>query len=222
MPTGWTPSIVPSGHDQNYYIVVSDYGKLGIAFAETDIAEADLETTINDLMSGQHKNPVRVVAFNTAERRSEDASEDIAREIMRRLGVAGQELPLSIEAFVDRHLGSDRQLTLRLACAYSEHPVQVCVCFREKISERVMDAFNFDVEIALHIAMSYLERTGQIDGSDFPPSHLLRSEAQSTAGMAIAIAWKAGVRHRIQLADIAIKAVQHKNEKPTFKYQGHG
>jgi len=79
------------------------------------IAGADLESTINDLMSGQHKDPVRVVAFNTAEHWSEDASEDIAREIMRRLDLAGQELPSSIEAFVERHLGSDRQLTLRLA-----------------------------------------------------------------------------------------------------------
>ena len=68
MAKAWTPSIVPNGHDQSYYLVVNDYGKLGIAFAETDVAEADLETTINDLMSGQHKTPVRVVAFNTAER----------------------------------------------------------------------------------------------------------------------------------------------------------
>jgi hypothetical protein len=28
--------------------------------------EADLETTISDLMSGQYGDPVRVVAFNTA------------------------------------------------------------------------------------------------------------------------------------------------------------
>ncbi len=89
--------------------------KLGIAFAETDVGGADLETTINDLMTGQHKNPLRVVTFNTAEPWSRDASEDIAREIVRRLGLAGQELPSSIEAFVERHLGSDRQLTLRLA-----------------------------------------------------------------------------------------------------------
>jgi hypothetical protein len=55
------------------------------------------------------------VAFNTAEHWSEDASEDVALEIMRRLDLAGQELPSSIVAFVDSHLGPDRQLTLRLA-----------------------------------------------------------------------------------------------------------
>jgi hypothetical protein len=109
------PSIVPNGHDQTVYLVVNNFGKLGTAFAETDVAEADLETTITDLMSGQYNDPVRVVAFNTAEHWSEDASEDVAREILRRLDLAGQELPSSIKAFVDSHLGPDRQLTLRLA-----------------------------------------------------------------------------------------------------------
>jgi hypothetical protein len=51
----------------------------------------------------------------TAEWQAEDVSKDIAREIMRRLGLAGDELPSSVESFVDQHLGPDRQLTLRLA-----------------------------------------------------------------------------------------------------------
>jgi hypothetical protein len=46
-------------------------------------------------MSGQFNDPVRVVAFNTTERWSEDVSEDVAREITRRLGLAGDELPSS-------------------------------------------------------------------------------------------------------------------------------
>jgi hypothetical protein len=115
MRRNWTPSIVPIGHDQTVYLVVNNYGKSGAAFAETDLGEADLETTLNDLMSGQYSDPVRVVAFNTAEQWAEDASEDVAREIMRRLDLAGHELPSSIQAFVDSHLGPNRQLTLRLA-----------------------------------------------------------------------------------------------------------
>jgi hypothetical protein len=62
-----------------------------------------------------YDNPVRVVAFKNFKSWSGDVSEDIAREIMRRLGLAGDELPSLVEAFVDRHLGPDRQLTLRLA-----------------------------------------------------------------------------------------------------------
>ena len=67
------------------------------------------------IYSGQFSNPGRVVAFNTIERWSEDVSEVIARDIVRRLGLAGDELPPSLESFVDRHLCPDRQLTFRLA-----------------------------------------------------------------------------------------------------------
>ena len=115
MRRSWTPSIVPNCHDQTFYLVINNYGNFGSAFAETDVNEADLETVIGDLMSGQYSDPVRVVPFNTAEHWAEDASEDVAREIMRRLDLAGHELPSSIQAFVDSHLGPDRQLTLRLA-----------------------------------------------------------------------------------------------------------
>jgi hypothetical protein len=111
----WTPSIVPNGHDQTFYLVINNYETLGPAFAETDVGEADLETTISDLMSGQYSDPVRVVSFNISEHWSEDASEDVALEIMRRLDLAGGALPSSLVPFVDSHVGPDRQLTLRLA-----------------------------------------------------------------------------------------------------------
>ena len=115
MRRSWTPSIVPNSHDQNFYLVINNYENLGTAFPETDVDKADLETVITDLMSGQYSDPVRVVTFNTSEHWAEDASEDVAREIMCRLDLAGHELPSSIQAFVDCHLGPDRQLTLRLA-----------------------------------------------------------------------------------------------------------
>ena len=49
----------------------------------------DLETVIRDLMTGQYSNPIRIVAFNTAESWSEDVSEDIARELCRRCDLMG-------------------------------------------------------------------------------------------------------------------------------------
>jgi hypothetical protein len=113
-----TPSIVPSGASGDYqtiYLVVNNFGHLGTAFTETDVEQADLETVITDLMSGQYSDPVRVISFNTAEHWAEDVSEDVAREIMRRLDLAGGALPSSLAAFVDGHVGPDRQLTLRLA-----------------------------------------------------------------------------------------------------------
>ena len=114
MRRSWTPSIVPNGHDQTVYLVLCDFGPLGQAYCETNPERADLETTITDLLSGQYDNPVRVVAFNTAEGWSQDVSEDVAREIMRRVGLIGGELSPSLADFVDEHHGPDRQLTLRL------------------------------------------------------------------------------------------------------------
>ncbi len=82
--------------------------------SKTDVNEADIEATVTALMSGQYNDPLCFVAFNTVEHWGEDVSKDIAREIMRRVDLAGDELPSSLEAFVDRHLGPDRQLTMRL------------------------------------------------------------------------------------------------------------
>jgi hypothetical protein len=116
MRRSWTPSIVPNSSDQTVYLVLDDSGgRLGRAYRETSIERADLETIISDLLGGQYSDPVRVVAFNTTEHWSEDVSEDVAREIMRRIGLAGDEVPPLLEGFLDRHLGSERQLTLRLA-----------------------------------------------------------------------------------------------------------
>ena len=86
------------------YLVVDGFGHNGRIFREKDV-----ETT------EQYVAPVRVVAVNPAEHRVEDASEDIALEILRRADLTGHELPSSIKAFVDNYLGTDRQLTLRPA-----------------------------------------------------------------------------------------------------------
>ena len=55
------PSIVPRT-PEDYYIVINHFGRFGTAFAETDLDRADLETTISDLMTGQHSEPLRVVS----------------------------------------------------------------------------------------------------------------------------------------------------------------
>ncbi len=95
MRWSWNPSIKPTrdDHDHKVYLVVDGFGNNGRIFRERN---------------------VETVAVNPAEHRLEDASEDIALEILRRADLAGHELPSSIQAFVDSHLGPDRQLTLRL------------------------------------------------------------------------------------------------------------
>jgi len=108
------PSIVPAASEE-FYIVVNHYGRFGSAFAETDINRADYENAVADLISGQHSDPLRVIMFNPETNRSEDVSHAIAQEILRRLGIEGRGVPSALEDFIDRHVGKDRQLALRLA-----------------------------------------------------------------------------------------------------------
>ena len=108
------PSIVP-GAPEDYYIVVNHYGRYGTAFAETDLDRANYETTITDLIAGQHSDPLRVVMFNPETDRSEDVSHAIAQEILLRLGIEERSVPSELEDFIDRHAGNNRQLTLQLA-----------------------------------------------------------------------------------------------------------
>jgi hypothetical protein len=112
--SNWTPSIVPNADDQTVYLVADDFGKAGRAWCETDLEATDLETVIQNLLEGQYRNPIRVIAFNTAERWSEDVSEDIAQELRRRCDLQLRDVPSTIQDFVERHEGRSRQLTLRL------------------------------------------------------------------------------------------------------------
>ena len=89
------------------------FGRAGRAWPEADYEGTDLETVLQDLLSGQYTNPIRVIAFNTAERWSEDVSEDVASEIRRRCDLQMHDVPSAIQDFVETHEGR-RQLTLRL------------------------------------------------------------------------------------------------------------
>ena len=64
-------------------------------------------------MTGQHSNPLPVVVFNPATDQAEDVSHAIPQEILRRLDLEGRKMPSELEGFIDRHVGRDRQLTLR-------------------------------------------------------------------------------------------------------------
>jgi hypothetical protein len=69
--------------------------------------------------------------------------------------------------------------------------------------------FDNGMDVALEIALDYLDRTGQA---------AMFGETRATAANAIVAAWKRGVRHPIKLADIAIKTVERKVE-PFLEYK---
>jgi hypothetical protein len=115
MRNPWTPLIVPKGDDQTVYLVIDDFGRKGRAYRAADVETTDLETVIVDLLGGQYANPIRVIAFNTAEGWSQDVSEDIAQELRRRCDLQLSDPASNIQDFIERHERYDRQqLSLRL------------------------------------------------------------------------------------------------------------
>ena len=69
-------SIAPNG-DETVYLVADDFGRNRRAWREADLEMAE-EAVIQDLLAGEYRRPIKVIAFNKAERCSEDVSEDIA------------------------------------------------------------------------------------------------------------------------------------------------
>jgi hypothetical protein len=110
-----SPSISPIGFDVDVYLVLDDFGKLGRSYRETDEEAANKETIIRNLIEGQYNDPVRIVAFNTAEGWARDVTEDIAREIKDRLERSNDELSPGLRDFIEREVGR----TKRLASLYA-------------------------------------------------------------------------------------------------------
>jgi hypothetical protein len=112
-----SPSTVPNDRlDKDFYLVLEDF-QAGAAFRETDEG-VDYSTLIRDLLGGQYDQVLRIVAFNPAEGWSRDASEDVARELERRVGANGLEVSASIKDFIEGQLGRKIgvQLALPLPC----------------------------------------------------------------------------------------------------------
>jgi hypothetical protein len=59
-------SIAPS-LDADIHLVLCRFGRAGLAYVETDPAEADATTVIQNLLYGRYGEPLRVVALNVSE-----------------------------------------------------------------------------------------------------------------------------------------------------------
>ena len=100
--SNWTPSIVPNDNDRDVYLVVDDFGRNGRAWREADVDATSRETVILDLLEGQYKNPIRVVAFNPVEGSMCDVSAEIARQVLSRAVETNREVPVAVRDFVER------------------------------------------------------------------------------------------------------------------------
>jgi hypothetical protein len=80
----------------------SGFGYFANQSRETNEGAADRETVIDRLLAGEFSNPVRIIAFNTADGWSRDVTADIADEVRRRF-VEMDNVPDSVLQFTEAH-----------------------------------------------------------------------------------------------------------------------
>jgi hypothetical protein len=109
-----TTNLVPQ-FDVTVHIVLDDFDEAGRAYRETDEQAADFDTVVDNLMTGQFANPVRVIAFNTSEGWSRDVSEDVARQVLKRAVKEGKPLPRASRHFIEFHVSEEELLRAGVA-----------------------------------------------------------------------------------------------------------
>ena len=80
---------------------------MGQAYCETDETEADEETIVENILSGQYSHPLQVIALNTAEGWARDVTEDIARAVLSRASTEHRSIGVAAQDFLVRVLGAD-------------------------------------------------------------------------------------------------------------------
>jgi hypothetical protein len=114
MPHRAAPPPPAPGPDATVYLVLDDFGELGSAYRETDPAEADLQTVVAGLLSGQYQHPLRVVAFNTAQGWARDVTGEVAREVLACAVALHHEPPPHVHDFVERASPRNPQASMPL------------------------------------------------------------------------------------------------------------
>jgi hypothetical protein len=87
-----------TSQDDTVYLVLDDFGSLGQAYRETDPEQADRKTVLSNLVSGEYRRPLRIVAFNTTEGWARDVTAEFATEA---LTCSDQDLSAAAREFVE-------------------------------------------------------------------------------------------------------------------------
>ena len=101
-------SLVPS-LDADIHLVLCRFERAGLAYIETDPAEADATTVVQNLLHDRYGQPLRVIA----EGWSQDVSEAMAQKVREIAEHEDYELTQGTLDFIDAHIDV-RQPTLPL------------------------------------------------------------------------------------------------------------
>jgi hypothetical protein len=107
-------SLAPS-LDVDIHLVLCRFGRAGLAYIETDPAEADATTVVQNLLYGRYRQPLRVVALNVSESWSRDVSEAMAYRVREIAEREDYELTEGTLQFLEAHSPSVVQPTLPAA-----------------------------------------------------------------------------------------------------------
>ncbi|WP_248883231.1 hypothetical protein [Bradyrhizobium japonicum] len=106
---------MPADHlDRDIYLVLEDFGaRAGCAWRESDQADTDLETVLQNLLSGQYAYPVRIVSFNPVEGASRDAISEVADALAQRAADTDAEVSSALQDFIAAN--ATRRFDMQLA-----------------------------------------------------------------------------------------------------------
>ena len=100
-----TPSLVPGSESSDVYFVLDELPTFGRVWRELSEEAANKQTVLNLIANGEFQDPVRVIAFNTAEGWSRDVTGEIAEALLDREASDG-DLSQSARVFVGRLLNT--------------------------------------------------------------------------------------------------------------------
>ena len=97
-----TPSLVPLSESSDVYLVLDELPTFGPVWRELDEGAANKHTVLNLIANGEFADPVRVIAFNTAE----GWSRDVTGEALLQREASDGDLSQSARMFVGRVLNT--------------------------------------------------------------------------------------------------------------------
>ena len=94
------PSIVPEPtHESDLHFVLCDFGVCGRAYIETDPEAADRGAVVRNIITGQYRRPLKVIALHP-DGRWRDVSRGIAQDVTAAAARSGESLPDDTRQFL--------------------------------------------------------------------------------------------------------------------------
>lgn len=94
-----SPTLAPS-FEESTHLVLCDFGRQGLAYAETEPLTTERKV-IENMLHGQYDKPAQVVAFSFSKGWSRDVSEDIAHEVLELARTEERSIPKGTRHFIE-------------------------------------------------------------------------------------------------------------------------